>query len=190
MPAARSIAFKRSARVLAPVTLLLAAMSGAVLAEQPATTLTTLLDKQQIADMLVEYYGHLGGGGADEFSKYYVPDGKLNVNGAVGQGAKGIEDIYKKVGAGSPKLPGKFRMVLSNLIVVVNGNSATADVLWTGINSAAKTATPQLVEQGTEHGELVKQNGKWLFKYRVITSDGGMQEMFVKPAAPAAPAAK
>ena len=64
MPAARSIAFKRSARVLAPVTLLLAAMSGAVLAEQPATTLTTLLDKQQIADMLVEYYGHLGGGGA------------------------------------------------------------------------------------------------------------------------------
>lgn len=190
MPFARLTAFRRNARVLAPVTCLLAATSGAVLAEQPAATLTTLLDKQQIADMLVEYYGHLGGGGADEFSKYYAPDGKLNVNGAVGQGAKGIEDIYKKVGAGSPKLPGRFRMVLSNLIVVVNGNTATADVLWTGINSAAQTATPQLVEQGTEHGELVKQNGRWLFKYRVITSDGGMQAMFVKPEKPAAPAAR
>src|SRR5262249_39359728 len=157
MPFARLTAFKLGARIAAPVTFLLAATSGPVLAEQPATTLGTLLDKQQIADMLVEYYGHLGGGGADEFSKYYVEDGKLNVNGAVGQGAKGIEDIYKKVAAGSPKMPGKFRMVLSNPIVVVNGNSATADVLWTGINSAAQTATPQLVEQGTEHDELVKR---------------------------------
>jgi len=31
-------------------------------AEQPATTLQTLLDKQQIQDMLVDYYTHLGKG--------------------------------------------------------------------------------------------------------------------------------
>ena len=32
------------------------------LAEQPATTLQTLLDKQQIQDMLADYYAHLGKG--------------------------------------------------------------------------------------------------------------------------------
>jgi hypothetical protein len=65
-----------------------------VLAEQPATTLTTLLDKQQIQDMLVDYYGQLGAGRSD-FGAYYIADGTLNVNGVTGQGEKGIEDLYK-----------------------------------------------------------------------------------------------
>jgi hypothetical protein len=148
------------------------------LAEQPATTLTTLLDKQQIQDMLVDYYGQLGAGRSD-FGAYYIADGTLNVNGVTGQGEKGIEDLYKKVGAGTPKRPGVFRMVLSNVKVVVNGETATADSLWTGVISETLTQAPRFVEQGTEHDELVKRNGKWLFKHRVIMSDGGIQEMFL-----------
>ena len=148
------------------------------LAEQPATTLTTLLDKQQIQDMLVDYYGQLGAGRSD-FGAYYIADGTLNVNGVTAQGEKGIEDLYRKVGAGTPKRPGTFRMVLSNVKVVVNGETATADSLWTGVISETLTQAPRFVEQGTEHDELVKRNGKWLFKHRVIMSDGGMQEMFL-----------
>jgi hypothetical protein len=147
-------------------------------AEQPATTLTTLLDKQQIQDMLVDYYGQLGAGRSD-FGAYYIADGTLNVNGVTGQGEKGIEDLYKKVGAGTPKRTGVFRMVLSNVKVAVNGETATADSLWTGVISETLTQAPRFVEQGTEHDELVKRNGKWLFKHRVIMSDGGMQEMFL-----------
>src|SRR5580692_10944446 len=74
------------------------------LAEQPATTLQTLLDKQQIQDMLVDYYTNLGKGNSD-FGAYYLPDGVINVNGLKGQGAAAIADVYKKVGAGSTKLP-------------------------------------------------------------------------------------
>jgi hypothetical protein len=70
-------------------------------------------------------------------------------------------------------------MVLSNVKVVVNGETATADSLWTGVISETLTQAPRFVEQGTEHDELVKRNGKWLFKHRVIMSDGGMQEMFL-----------
>src|SRR5580698_3655753 len=80
------------------------------LAEQPATTLQTLLDKQQIQDMLVDYYTHLGKGGSD-FGSYYLADGVIDVNGLKGQGEAAIKDVYKKVAAGTPKRPGIFRML-------------------------------------------------------------------------------
>ena len=149
------------------------------LAEQPATTLQTLLDKQQIQDMLVDYYTQLGKGGSD-FGAYYLPDGSIDVNGLKGQGEKAITEVYKKVGAGTPKRPGVFRMLLTNVSIVVNGNTATAQTLWTGINSPDIEAAPQFVEQGTERDQLVKVKGRWLFKLRIITSNAGRQKMFEK----------
>ena len=154
-------------------------LTASAMAEQPATTLTTLLDKQAIQDMLVDYYGQLGSGRSD-FGAYYVADGVLDVNGVSGQGEKAIEDLYKKIGDGTPKRTGIFRMMLTNVKVVVNGDTATADSLWTGVNSETLQMVPQVIEQGTEHDDLVKRNGKWLFKHRIISSDGGMQEMFKK----------
>ncbi len=148
-------------------------------AQNPSTTLNTLLDRAQIEDLLVDYYAQLGSGGHN-FAAFYVQDGILDVNGIVAQGQKGIEDLYKKVAAGSPARKGTFRMILTNLKIVVNGNAATADVIWTGINSETVHATPQLVEQGREHDELVKRDGRWLIKHRVITADGGMPPMYDK----------
>ena len=111
---------------------------------------------------------------------YYLADGVIDVNGLKGQGEAGIRDVYKKVAAGTPKRPGIFRMLLTNVTVVVNGNTATAETLWTGINSPTKAGPPQFVEQGTERDDLVKVNGHWLFKLRVITSNAGLQAMFAK----------
>jgi hypothetical protein len=148
-------------------------------AEHPVTSLATLLDRAQIEDLLVDYYGQLGSGGHD-FGDFYVEDGVLDVNGIVAQGQKGIEDLYKKVAAGTPHRPGTFRMMLSNIKIVVNGSTATADVLWTGVNSEKVTAAPEFIEQGRERDALVKRNGKWLFKHRTITSDGGLPAMFEK----------
>jgi hypothetical protein len=148
-------------------------------AEQPVTTLNTLLDKAQIEDMLVDYYSQLSTGGGD-FSAFYVEDAILDVNNFVAQGKKSIEDLYKQAAGESPARKGTFRMLLTNLKIVVNGNSATADVIWTGINSETVKATPQFVEQGREHDELVKNNGRWYFKRRVITSDGGLTGIFEK----------
>lgn len=158
---------------------LLCICAGTALAESPPTTLQTLLDRAQIEDLLVDYYGNLGAGKSD-FGTYYVPDGVLDVNGLVAQGQKPIEDLYKKVAAGSPHLGGKFHMLLSNPKIVVNSETATADVIWTGVNSETVKAAPRFIEQGREHDELVKRNGRWYFKHRIITSDGGLPPMFEK----------
>jgi SnoaL-like protein len=155
----------------------LATSAGA--AEPSSAAVMALLDRAQIEDLLVDYYSGLGSKRHD-FGAYYVADGVLDVNGLVAQGQQPIEDLYKKIAAGSPPRPGTFRMMLTNLKINVNGETATADVLWTGVNSEKVTAPPQFVEQGREHDELVKRGGRWLFKHRVITSDGGLPPMFEK----------
>ncbi len=148
-------------------------------AEQPATTLQTLLDKQQIQDMLVDYYANLGKGKSD-FGSYYLPDGVIDVNGLKGQGEAAIADVYRQIAAGTPKRPGIFRMLLTNVLIEVNGSTASAETLWTGLISPNKADPPQFVEQGTERDELVKVDGHWRFKLRVITSNAGLQAMFAK----------
>jgi hypothetical protein len=182
MPISRNtgLTAEHPGRILfASIALVLAVSARPSLAEHPPTTLTTLLDRAQIEDMLVDYYGRLGAGRHD-FGAYYVEDGKLDVNGLVAQGREGIEGLYKKLSEGARPRPGTFRMLLTNPKIVVSGDTATADVIWTGVISENVNATPQFVEQGREHDELVKRNGKWLFKLRVITSDGGLTPMFEK----------
>jgi hypothetical protein len=171
-------ALRRVALVPAAM-MMITATAIPVKAEQPVTSLATLLDRAQIEDLLVDYYSQLGSNGHD-FGDYYVEDGVLDVNGLVAQGQKGIEDLYQKVAAGTPHRPGTFRMMLTNIKIVVTGSTATADVLWTGVNSESVKAAPQFIEQGREHDALVKRNGRWLFKHRVITSDGGLPPMFEK----------
>lgn len=181
MPLPRVTAFARACRLaaLAAAGFLLGASAGPALAEHPATTLATLLDRAQIEDLLVDYYNHLGND-ESSFGTYYMPDGVLDVNGLVAQGEKPIAELYKKVAAGSPHLKGTFHMLLSNPMVVVNGDTAIADVLWTGVISETVQAAPRFVEQGREHDELVKRKGRWYFKHRVITSDGGLPPLFEK----------
>ena len=165
--------------LLALAILMLDVSAMPAAAEYPATTLSTLLDRAQIEDMLVDYYAKLGTGGSN-FSAFYVEDAVLDVNGLVAKGKKPIEDLYKMAAEESPARKGTFRMLLTNLKIVVDGTSATADVIWTGINSETVKAVPQFVEQGREHDELLKRDGRWYFKRRVITSDGGLTGIFAK----------
>ena len=159
--------------------LILAVSAMPASAEYPPKTLQTLLDRAQIEDLLTDYYAQLGTGGRN-FSDFYVEDGILDVNGLIAQGKKPIEDLYKKAAQESPARKGTFRMLLTNIKIVVNGSSATADVIWTGVNSETVKSVPQFIEQGREHDELVKRNEKWYFKHRIITADGGLSGFWEK----------
>jgi len=167
-------------RLIALVAVGLGAQSAPALAEQPPMTVTTLIDRAQIEDLLADYYSHLGAGRGGDFGNFYVTDGVLDVNGLVAKGQQAIEELYKKVREGTPRRPGTFRMLLTSPRIVVNGATATADVIWTGVSSVSVASPPQIVEQGREHDELVKRDGHWYFKHRVITSDGGLPAMFEK----------
>jgi hypothetical protein len=154
-------------------------VNGQAASTRPPGDLAALLDRAQIEDLLVDYYRQLGPGG-HAFGNFYAQDGTLDVNGITAQGAKGIEELYAKVAQGSPHLPGTFRMLLTNPRIVLSGDHATADVIWTGLNSAQVSAAPVLVEQGREHDELIKRDGRWLILHRFITADAGMPALYDK----------
>jgi ketosteroid isomerase-like protein len=155
---------------LAPaLALALALAAPAVFAYQPPTTLTALLDRAQIEDMLVEYYEVLSSGGTD-FGSYYTDDAVLDVNGIVARGKGPIRDLYKTI----PQSKGKVHVLITNPRIVVNGHSATADVIWTEVYSETHKALPQILEQGREHHELLKRKGRWYLARRVVTNDGGL----------------
>ncbi len=163
-------------------TILLMSLTQPVLAQQ--VTMETLLDRIQIEDILTRYYHDLSRSNAHELSEYFTEDALLDVDGTIAKGRAEIAKLYQSP-APDPKQPApapgrRMHMLLTNPIITLNGNTASAHVIWTGVMNEGIGKLPQIVEQGREDTELVKQNGKWLIKRRYITADGRMPNRFDK----------
>jgi hypothetical protein len=151
------------------------------LALTPRTTQANLLDRIQIEDFLVDYYQPLGGGKQEDLASFFTEDGVIDVNGRVYSGHKGIAQAYKDAGAannGNATFKGKFVMLMNNPRIEIHGDTATADVVWTGVVTGKPADQPHLAEQGKEHDDLVKVKGEWLIKKRIITSVAGLAPFY------------
>jgi hypothetical protein len=161
--------------------LALAAAAGAPAAAQQVT-METLLDRIQVEDLLTRYYYDLSNGAAHDLSEYFTEDALLDVDGAVAVGRAQIEELY---GAGPraddeaerPAYP-RGHMLLTNPVIEVSGDTATAHVIWTGVMNNGVGEAPSLYEQGREDTELAKVDGRWLIKRRYISSDSGLPDRF------------
>jgi hypothetical protein len=80
--------------------------------------------------------------------------------------------------AGNVTSEGVFHMVLSNPVIEVEGDKATATFLWTGISNPDPKAPPKVAEHGREYDKLVKQDGKWLIAKRVVIADSALPERY------------
>ncbi len=161
--------------------------TGSAQAADASPTMETLLDRALIEDLLVDYYRGFSGDHKG-FSSFYSDDGILDVNGIVAQGKPAIDQLYANLGGGGgTRRPGVFRMLLTNIRISVNGATAKADSIWTGIQDENVRTTPQFVEQGREHDDLVKNNGHWYIKHRYITADAGLPAAYDKTYKPRDP---
>lgn len=152
----------------------LAATSGGTAAE------STLADRIAIEDLVTRYYAHLGTDDAGAFGDYYTENAVFDVNGIVSTGRQEIEALYASMGedADNVAAEGVFHMVLSNPVIEVEGDNATATFLWTGILNPDPKAPPQVAEHGREYDKLVKQDGKWLIAKRVVIADSALPERY------------
>ncbi|MBX5462893.1 MAG: nuclear transport factor 2 family protein [Steroidobacteraceae bacterium] len=152
-----------------------------ILEDRPVTQ-ETLLDRIQIEDFLTRYYYDLSVGKAHELAEYFTEDAVLDVDGVVAKGHKEIAKLYERPeGANSPGAKAQYRrgnMLLTNPIINVQGDVATAHVIWTGVMNEGVGKPPRLYEQGREYTELRKVNGKWLISRRFISSDSGLPDRF------------
>ena len=152
-----------------------------ILEDRPVTQ-KTLLDRIQIEDFLTRYYYDLSVGKAHELAEYFTEDAVLDVDGTIATGHKEIARLYQRPeGAESPAAKAQYRrgnMLLTNPIINVEGNLATAHLIWTGVINEGVGKTPSLYEQGREYTELRKVKGKWLISRRFISSDSGLPDKF------------
>lgn len=151
-------------------------MTQSAFADNVQTTEATLLDRIQIEDLISNYYWDMTSSGRHELSEYYVEDAVLDVNGIIYKGREAIQSAYAQSEGEASR--GKVHMLLNNPRIRVNGDTATAETIWTGVISETVRVPPRLFEQGREYDDLVKKDGRWYFVKRVITSDAGLTETY------------
>ena len=161
---------------------MLGGCDGSAGAETSASAADQLLmDRIAIEDMVTRYYANFGKqDAAEDFGAFYTEDAVFDVNGIVSQGREAIEGFYTETGDDeeAPARQGTFHMMISNPVIDVNGDQATAEFMWTGVMNSAIGERPQLWEQGREYDLLVKQDGQWRIKKRTVIADSGLPDRY------------
>lgn len=149
---------------------LLSVQAGAARAQE-AITSQTLVDRAEITDLLTRYYYNFGGGSSESFTAFYTPDAELDLGPKSYKGAAGIAEAYKSAGQASPAAKRfSFNVLMTNPLIVVHGDRATARLIFTEVVMDTEGAPPRLLTQGHEFDNLVKTNGRWLIQRRQIMS--------------------
>ncbi|MDI9611749.1 MAG: nuclear transport factor 2 family protein [Acidobacteriota bacterium] len=150
--------------------------------------LTTLMERAAIEELFIDYYAQFRPDSAHDFMSFFTADGRLDVNGMVANGIEEIRAMYAGIQGGGEEKPkaadavpeGVSEMMLTNMKIDVEGDKAVATFLWHSIKAELVTTEGKIVEYGRERSELVKQDGKWLIKNRVVLTEGGMPEALLQ----------
>jgi len=147
----------------------------------PTAEQQALLDRLAIEDLVTRYYANFGKtDAADDFATFYTQDAVFDVNGIVSKGPAAIAAFYTDTGNDeeAPARQGVFHMMISNPVIDVNGDTATAQFMWTGVMNGTIEGRPELWEQGREYDLLVKQDGEWRIRKRTVIADSGLPERY------------
>jgi hypothetical protein len=162
---------RRAAAALAALGLAAGLAATPAAAAEPAPlTARTIVDRAEIQDLLTRYYYNLGHSGAEGFSAFYADGAELILGKSSYKGKEGIERAYSSVPADVPQRKAwSFNVLLSNPLVAVHGDTATAQVIFTEIVIDKEGDAPRILTQGREYDHLVKVGGRWKFSRRQIT---------------------
>jgi uncharacterized protein (TIGR02246 family) len=120
-------------------------------------------DLQAIQQLFVDYGQYLDAGNFDAYASLFADDGEVLL-GPLGraQGRENIKALMTKTLEGQA---GSSYHLITSPVVALDGDSATATVMWTVIARDANGA-PELTMVGRHVDELVRQPDGWKFRRR------------------------
>jgi hypothetical protein len=128
-----------------------------------------LADRMQIEDLITRYYYNFGNPHQEKFSDFYAPDGELILGTAHYKGTDGIAKAYRLAAGNGPSAKAySFNVTISNPLIVVHGNTATSELIFTEYLMEKQGDTPHIRAQGREYATFVKVHGHWRYKTRQI----------------------
>ena len=152
---------------------LLLAQGSAAAAQEVPITAQTVVDRAQIEDLLQRYYNNFGKAEGENFSGFYAEDADFVLGPKTYHGKDEIAGAYKAVGTSGQNPAANrfsFNVLMTNPVITVHGQTATAQLIFTEIVMDTASAPPRLLTQGREYDNLVKVKGEWRFKKRQIAA--------------------
>jgi hypothetical protein len=158
----------RGMTALTGVTLMMSTLGGPVRAQQ--ITAETLVDRASVLDLLTRYYNNFGKAGGESFGTFYSDDAEMVLGKTSYKGRAAIEGAYKALaGADIPQRKSfSFNVLMTNPLIVVHGNTATARLIFTEIVIDKEGDAPRVLTQGKEFDNFVKVGGEWRIAKRQI----------------------
>jgi uncharacterized protein (TIGR02246 family) len=137
----------------------------------------SLADRAEIADLITRYYNNFGGGAESKVGEFYADDGEMILGQTHYKGIEAIKGAYAAVPASAPQRSAfALNILISNLLVTVHGDTATARLVFTETLTEKQGEAPKILTQGREFDKLVKRNGRWLLSSRHIMGANGVPE--------------
>jgi SnoaL-like domain len=132
----------------------------------------TLVDRLQIQDLITRYYNNFGRENAENFADFYADDAELILGDRHFKGRDGIMEAYGRAPGQTPRPPApprySFIVAVDNPLVVVHGETATAQLVYTEYVIEKQGDPVKVITQGKEYSTFVKVDGHWRYKTRQI----------------------
>jgi uncharacterized protein (TIGR02246 family) len=134
-----------------------------------AARLQVFEDKAEIEALLLDYGRHLDSRDFAAYSALFAKDGEwVGGFGSAPGGPAGIKAFMEKAMGTQPNTAKNYHL-LSNFVITVNGDAATAWSRWAFVVPGAQGAA--IAQAGRYDDTLVRENGRWRFKRRVASND-------------------
>lgn len=154
--------------VLAASALPATAQTGTAQSGSVETRLRALEDKELIAQVLLDYGRHLDSRDLKSYAGLFAADGEwVGGFGAV-KGRDQIQAFMEKNMGTGPNRNNSYHL-MSNFVITVKGDTATAWSRWTFVTPGERGAT--IAQAGRYDDTFVRENGVWKFKRRVASND-------------------
>src|SRR4029450_9393503 len=141
------------------------AAGAAPMSSEEAARLQRLEDVAEIDRLIVDYARHLDTRDLHAYSRLFWADGEWGGNTGHAQGPDAIQAMLEERLPPNPPAPGPTSShVVSNPVIDVDGDPATASVTWALIRRAADEDQPELALLGHYDDVLAREDGRWRFK--------------------------
>jgi ketosteroid isomerase-like protein len=149
--------------------------AGGVFAQSKPMSGVELADRAAIEDLITSYYNNFGSGAEDKVGQYYAEDGEMILGNTHYKGIAAIRGAYAAVPADAPQRKSfALNILISNLLVRVQGQTATARLVFTETITDKQGDAPRILTQGREFDHLVKRGDRWLIASRQIMGANGV----------------
>ena len=130
--------------------------------------LRQLEDKEQIAQVLIDYGRHLDSRNLAAYAALFAEDGEWVGGFGTVKGRASIQAFMEKNMGTGPNKGGNYH-IMSNFAITVTGDTATAWSRWAFVVPGERGAV--ISQAGRYDDTFVREKGVWKFKRRTASND-------------------